>query len=104
MKFFDIFIHLILLNYFNAKYAENILINNNTDIIYFDLDTKDDLVIKNIYLKKYNEYFDLVIDTLGFISGLFISKELRYDFILGDIFSPANSYRIFEGNKGIKYI
>ena len=99
MKFFDIFIYLILLNYFNAKYAENILINNNTDIIYFDLDTKDDLVIKNIYLKKYNEYFDLVIDTLGFISGLFISKELRYDFILGDVFSPANSYRIFEGNK-----
>ena len=77
MKFFDIFIYLILLNYFNAKYAENILINNNTDIIYFDL----------------------VIDTLGFISGLFISKELRYDFILGDVFSPANSYRIFEGNK-----
>ena len=97
---YNIFIIYLLFIHFNAIFTDNILINNKSKIIYFDLDIKDDIVIKDIYLKKYNEYFNLAIDTLGFISGLFISKELRYDFILGDTFSPENSYRIFEGKKG----
>ena len=97
---YNIFIIYLLFIHFNAIINDNILINNKSKIIYFDLDIKDDIVIKDIYLKKYNEYFNLAIDTLGFISGLFISKELRYDFILSDTFSPENSYRIFEGKKG----
>ena len=92
MKFLNnIFIYFIFFN---------ILFISTSKIIYFDLEKKDDIIIKDIYLQKYNTYFNLALDTLGFISGLFISKQLRYDFILGDIFSPANSYRIFEGNKG----
>ena len=78
--------------------SENINENNISKIIHFDLDKKDDIIIKDIFLEKYNNYFDIALDTLGFISGLFISKSLRYDFILGEKFSPANSFRIFEGN------
>ena len=98
MKFiFNIFIYYILLNYYKII-SVNIYENKTSKMIFFDLDTKDELIIKDIYLKKYNSYFNIAIDTLGFISGLFVSKDLRYDFILGDTFSPANSYRIFEGN------
>ena len=78
--------------------SENINENNISKIIHFDLDKKKYIIIKDIFLEKYNTYFDIALDTLGFISGLFISKSLRYDFILGEKFSPANSYRIFEGN------
>lgn len=89
MKFFyNIIIYFILL-YYNEIICE---------IIYIDLEAKDEIIIKDIYLQKYNSYFNIAIDTLGFVSGLFISKELRYDFVLGDTFSPANSFRIFEGN------
>ena len=100
MKFINkIFIYFILLNYC-ISIPQNVYRNKNktTKIIYFDLDTKNEPIIKDIYLKKYNSYFNLAIDTLGFISGLFVSKVLRYDFILGEMFSPANSFRIFEGN------
>ena len=100
MRFkYNIFIINILLIHLNAIIEDNILINNKSKIIYFDLDIQNDIIIKDIYLKKYNDYFNLALDTLGFISGLFISKQLRYDFILGDTFSPENSYRIFEGKK-----
>ena len=100
MRFkYNIFIINILLIHFNAYIEDNILINNKSKIIYFDIDVKNDIIIKDIYLKKYNDYFNIAIDTLGFITGLFISKELRYDFIMGDTFSPENSYRIFEGKK-----
>ena len=100
MRFeYNIFIINILLTHFNAYIEDNILINNKSKIIYFDIDVKNDIIIKDIYLKKYNDYFNIAIDTLGFITGLFISKELRYDFIMGDTFSPENSYRIFEGKK-----
>ena len=78
--------------------SENINENNISKIIHFDLDKKNDIIIKDIFLEKYNTYFNIAVDTLGFISGLFISKSLRYDFILGEKFSPANSFRIFEGN------
>ena len=100
MKFINkIFIYYILLNYY-IVIPKNIYEykNKTSKIIYFDLDTKNDIIIKDIYLKKYNSYFNIAIDTLGFISGLFVSKVLRYDFILGEMFSPANSFRIFEGN------
>ena len=92
-----IFIFFLLFNYYYSI-SENIIPNKEKKIIYFDLDTKQDIIIKDVYLKKYNSYSNIAIDTLGFISGLFISKDLRYDFILGDTFSPMNSYRIFEGN------
>ena len=78
--------------------SQNINEKEISKIIYFDLDKKDDIIIKDIFLQKYNTYFNLALDTLGFISGLFISKSLRYDFILGQKFSPENSFRIFEGN------
>ena len=100
MKFINkIFIYFILLNYC-ISIPQNVYKyeNKTSKIIYFDLDTKNEPIIKDIYLKKYNSYFNLAIDTLGFISGLFVSKVLRYDFILGEMFSPANSFRIFEGN------
>jgi hypothetical protein len=100
MKFINkIFIYFILL-YYCISIPENVYKyeNKTSKIIYFDLDTKNEPIIKDIYLKKYNSYFNLAIDTLGFISGLFVSKVLRYDFILGEMFSPANSFRIFEGN------
>ena len=75
--------------------SQNINEKEISKIIYFDLDKKDDIIIKDIFLEKYNNYFDIALDILGFISGLFISKSLRYDFILGEKFSPANSFRIF---------
>ena len=86
-----IFIYYLILNYYKVFSIE-------PKIIYFDLETKKDIVIKDIYLKKYNSYFNIAVDTLGFISGLFVSKDLRYDFILGEMFSPVNSFRVFEGN------
>ena len=86
-----ILIYYLLLNYYKV-------ISKESKIIYFDLDTKKDIVIKDVYLKKYNSYFNIAVDTLGFISGLFVSKDLRYDFILGEMFSPMNSFRFFEGN------
>ena len=84
-------------NIFIIIFYYNIFITSK--IIFFDLEKKDEIIIKDIYIKKYNSYFNLALDTLGFISGLFVSKELRYDFVLGDIFSPVNSFRTFEGNK-----
>ena len=97
MKFIiKIYVLYIVLNYIVSK---NSLNNHKNKIIYFDLDLKEDVILKDIYIKKYNSYFNLALDTLGFISGLFISKSSRFDFILGDTFSPMNSYRIFEGNK-----
>ncbi len=36
---------------------------------------------------------------MGFITGLILSKKLSYDYILGNTFSPINSYRTFEGHK-----
>ena len=91
MKFLNnIFIYIIFFNIF---------ITTTAKIIFFDLEKKEEIIIKDIYLQKYNTYFNLALDTLSFITGLFISKQLRYDFILGEIFSPVNSYRIFEGNK-----
>lgn len=84
----------LVISYF---FIYNIKCNNKPyKMLFFELD--EDLVIKNIFLKQYNDYFNLLIDTMGFISGLFLSKKLRYDFILGKIFSPINSYRTFEGH------
>jgi hypothetical protein len=74
-------------------------VNNANQIIFFDIDSTDDLIIKDIYFKQYDDNFNLIIDTMGFISGLFLSKKLRYDYIDGDTFSPMNSYRTFEGHK-----
>ena len=79
----------------------NIKCNNDNynKIIYFELDNKEDLIIKNIFLNQYNTNFNFLIDTMGFITGLILSKKLSYDFILGNTFSPINSYRTFEGHK-----
>ena len=76
------------------------IICNQNKIIFFDLDYEEDLIIKDIYIQQYNDKFNFLIDTMGFISGLFLSKNLRYDFILGNTFSPINSYRAFEGHMG----
>ena len=76
------------------------IICNQNKIIFFDLDYEEDLIIKDIYIQQYNDKFNFLIDTMGFISGLFLSKKLRYDFILGNTFSPINSYRAFEGHMG----
>lgn len=89
-----IFIYLVI-SYF---FLYNIKCNNITyKILFFELDYNEDLFIKNIFLNQYNDNFNLLIDTMGFISGLLLSKKLRYDFILGKMFPPVNSYRTFEG-------
>ena len=88
----------IILSYILILYIK---CNNDTNkIIFFELDNKEDLIIKTIFLNQYNAYFNFLIDTMGFISGLLLSKKLSYDFILGNTFSPINSYRTFEGHKG----
>ena len=87
--------HNIIITCFNYNYINN----NNSEIIFFNLDNTDDLIIKDIYLTQYNDNFNILIDTMGFISGLFLSKQLRYDYMNGDILSPMNSYRTFEGHK-----
>ena len=57
----------------------NYINSNTSEIIFFYLDNTDDLIIKDIYLTQYNDNFNILIDTMGFLSGLFLSKQLRYD-------------------------
>ena len=73
--------------------------NVTSKYIFFDLENKKELIIKDIFIKQYNKNYNFLLDTMGFISGIFLSKELRYDFMIGDICSPMNSYRTFEGHK-----
>ena len=72
--------------------------NITNKYIFFDLENNKELIVKDIFLKQYNKNYNFLIDTMGFISGIFLSKELRYDFLVGDICSPMNSYRTFEGH------
>ena len=72
--------------------------NITKNYIFFDLENNKELIIKDIFIKQYNKNYNFLIDTMGFISGIFLSKELRYDFMVGDICSPMNSYRTFEGH------
>ena len=87
---------------FSLNLNSNIFIkckNITKKYIFFDLENnKELLIIKDIFIKQYNKNFNFLIDTMGFISGIFLSKELRYDFMVGDICSPMNSYRTFEGH------
>ena len=89
-----------IFGFFLFIYSNNLVkCNNETNkIIFFELYNEEDLIIKNIYINKYDDNFNFLIDTMGFISGLILSKKLSYDYILGNTFSPINSYRTFEGH------
>jgi len=90
------FIFLFSFNYYSNIFIK--CIKESNTIIFFDLDNIEDLIIKDIFISEYNEYFNFIIDTMGFISGLFLSKKLRYEYMNGNTFSPINSFRTFEGH------
>jgi len=90
---------ILLLSLINFSYIFISCNNEENKIIFFDLYKKEDLIIKDIFINQYNDNFNLLIDTMGFVSGLFLSKKLSHDFMLGNMFSPVNSYRAFEGHK-----
>ena len=90
---------ILLLSLINFSYIFITCNNEENKIIFFDLDKKEDLIIKDIFINQYNDNFNLLIDTMGFVSGVFLSKKLSHDFMYGNMFSPVNSYRTFEGHK-----
>lgn len=90
------FILLFLLNINSKVYIK--CENKTKKYIVFELENKKELIIKDIFIKQYNKNYNFLIDTMSFISGMLLSKELRYDFMVGKICSPMNSYRTFEGH------